>query len=141
MKAAGWHGTALDPDRRAIEHARGVVGVEGIHGDFFEVSSATRYDVISLNKVLEHVEHPVRMLARAADHLAAGGFVYVELPDGEVATGHGPQREEFFIEHHHVFSAASLTLLASRAGFQVRCLERLQEPSTKFTLRGFLTAA
>jgi hypothetical protein len=36
---------------------------------------------------------------------------------------------------------ASLALLATRAGFRVQTLERLREPSTKFTLRAFLTAA
>lgn len=141
LKAAGWHGTALDPDQRAVDHARDVVGVETIHGDFLALTDNASYDVVSFNKVLEHVQDPIPMLGRTAPYLAPGGFVYVELPDGEAAVAQGPQREEFFIEHHHIFSAASFTLLAARAGFQVRCLERLQEPSTKFTLRGFLTAA
>ncbi len=77
-------------------------------------------------------------LAKSAKHLNPGGFVYVEVPDGEAAVHEGPGREEFFIEHHHVFSAASLALLATRAGFNVQVIERLHEPSTKYTLRGFL---
>jgi hypothetical protein len=89
--------------------------------------------------VLEHVPEPVPMLARAGAWLAPGGFVYVEVPDGEAAARDGAGREEFFIDHWHAFSAASLAMLASRAGFHAAAIERLREPSGKFTLRAFLT--
>ena len=52
--------------------------------------------------------------------------------------GFGAGREEFFVEHHHVFSPASIALLAMRSGFRVISIERLQEPSEKYTLRAFL---
>ena len=78
------------------------------------------------------------MLRRAGPWLADGGLVYIELPDGEAASAEGFGREEFFIEHYHVFSASSIALLAARAGFRMLQVERLREPSTKFTLCGFL---
>lgn len=138
MKAAGWDGTALDPDPRAATHARDVVGVRAVCADFFEADDLGTFDLVTFNKVLEHVPDPTAMLARAQRVVRESGVVYVELPDGEAALEEGPSREEFFIEHHHVFSAASLALLAVRAGFTVRALERLREPSTKYTLRAFL---
>jgi hypothetical protein len=78
------------------------------------------------------------MLRRARGCLAPGGFVYVEVPDGEAAADAGADREEFFVDHWHVFSPASLALLARQAGFRTIALERLREPSGKFTLRAFL---
>jgi 2-polyprenyl-3-methyl-5-hydroxy-6-metoxy-1,4-benzoquinol methylase len=138
MKEAGWCCTALDPDERAAMHAREVVGVEALCGDFLSANGLGHFDVITFNKVLEHVREPVAMLAKSASHLNKGGFVYVELPDGEMAVQDGPEREEFFIEHHHVFSLASVALLASRAGFVARLIERLREPSFKDTVRAFL---
>lgn len=137
MREAGWQVTALDPDPRAVAHLRGRVGVEAVQGDFMTAAFDPRFDLVTLNKVLEHVEDPVGMLARAA---ALAPLVYVELPDAEGAAADGPGREEFFIEHLHVFSAASLRALAARAGCQVRSAERLVEPSTKYTLTAFLTA-
>jgi 2-polyprenyl-3-methyl-5-hydroxy-6-metoxy-1,4-benzoquinol methylase len=98
------------------------------------------FDAITLNKVLEHVEEPVALLRAAAPLLEPRGFVYVEVPDGEAAAAEGPGREEFFIEHHHVFSAASLAVTVARAGLALSALERLREPSTKFTLRAFAVA-
>lgn len=140
MKEAGWSCTALDPDPRAAAHANDVVGVQAVTGDFMTIGTDRlgTFDVITFNKVLEHVENPVAMLSKSSRHLNPGGLVYVEVPDAEVAASEGPGREEFFIEHHHVFSAASLAMMASRAGFRVLEIERLREPSAKFTLRTFL---
>jgi len=137
-KQIGWICTAIDPDPRAVQHLRARVGVEAICGDFTKLQGLQHFDVVTFNKVLEHVEHPVDMLRRARTVLAPGGFVYIELPDGEMAARAGSAREEFFIEHLHVFSFASTVMLANRAGFAPVCVERLQEPSTKFTLRAFL---
>jgi SAM-dependent methyltransferase len=141
MKEQGWRCTALDPDPRAARHARERAGVESVCADFLAVEGLGRFDVVTFNKVLEHVEDPVTMLARAHDHLRSGGFVYVEVPDGEAAVAGGPGREEFFVEHLHVFSVASLALLAARARFSALAIERLREPSSKYTLRAFLTPA
>jgi SAM-dependent methyltransferase len=136
LRDAGWAVTALDPDPRSVAHLREHVGVEAVQDDFMTATLSGSYDLVTFNKVLEHVEDPVAMLARAAD---LAGLVYIELPDAEGAGADGPGREEFFIEHLHVFSMASLCLLATRAGFSVRSAERLREPSDKYTLVAFLT--
>jgi hypothetical protein len=92
------------------------------------------YDVLTLNKVIEHVEDPCAMLRRAAQVIRTTGFVYIEVPDGDGAAVQGQGREEFFVEHHHVFSAASLSATVERSGLLVARLDRLVEPSGKLTL-------
>ncbi|TLG77605.1 class I SAM-dependent methyltransferase [Methylocystis sp. B8] len=139
VKQAGWHCTAIDPDERAVAHMRDHVGVEAILGDFTSVEGLGQFDIVTFNKVLEHVEDPVAMLRRTQQFVAPGGFVYLELPDGEMAAQAGAGREEFFVEHLHVFSFVSIAMLADQAGFRPIEVERLQEPSTKFTLRAFLS--
>lgn len=141
MKAAGWDCTALDPDERAAAHARNVVGVKAVCADFITARGLGCFDLVTFNKVLEHIENPVAMLVHAAAYLEEGGFVYIEVPDGEAAVHEGPGREEFFIEHYHIFSMVSLAMLAERSGFRIVAMERLREPSTKYTLRAFLTKA
>ena len=138
MKEEGWNCTALDPDPRAVEHARQHVGIEAICGDFLSSVRVPSYDLITFNKVLEHVEDPIGMLEQSHAHLHARGVVYIELPDGEAAAIEGAGREEFFIEHFHAFSLTSVSLLAKRAGFSIDCVERIREPSMKYTLRAFL---
>jgi SAM-dependent methyltransferase len=140
MKQEGWACVALDPDPRAVEHARERIGVEAVQGDFIGVEEIGSFSLVTLNKVLEHVPDPVEMLERCHPFIAPGGTVYVEVPDGELASADpdGADREEFYIEHLWAFSATSLSLLADRAGFVTRRLERVREPSDKYTLFAFL---
>ena len=139
MKKEGWDCTALDPDERAVAHARDTVGVKAIAGDFAKTPVSGHFDVITLNKVLEHVADPVTMLRKASELLAPGGFMYIELPDGEQAAEEGKDREEFTIDHLHVFSLCSTERLFKRAGLTPKLIERVREPSTKVTLRIFAT--
>ncbi len=138
MKKIGWAITALDPDQRAAEHILENAQVHTICGDFFKVDIQQKFDLITFNKVLEHVKEPIRMLAKSRDILAENGLVYVEVPDGDIAMLDGPGREEFTIDHLHIFSFISLATIADKAGFYPVFIERLKEPSTKYTLRAFL---
>lgn len=140
MKEAGWDCTALDPDPQAALHLANVVGVRAVAGDFFEVKSEQlgHFDVITLNKVIEHIEDPVAMLRKATGLLKQGGVLYLEVPDVAAAV-EGPGREEFFVEHHHVFSPASLVMAVKRAGLEMVSLHRLIEPSGKYTVTMFAT--
>lgn len=128
--------TALDPDKAQSTHAVNV-GLKAIHADFLQDDlSIGKFDLISFNKVLEHVTNPIKMLSRAHNFLTKDGLVYVELPDIMAAGDQdGMLREEFFIEHFHVFSMQSISLLATRSGFVPQHIERIIEPSGKYTLR------
>lgn len=139
MAKAGWDCTALDADPRQAEHACQIEGVSGVCQVFEEGADLGRYHLISFNKVLEHLEDPVGILSCAKGFLEDGGVVYLELPDGLAALTDPdpPEREEFFIEHHHIFSPASLCILIDRSGFQLLEMESLREPSGKYTLRAF----
>jgi 2-polyprenyl-3-methyl-5-hydroxy-6-metoxy-1,4-benzoquinol methylase len=101
------------------------------------VEDIGEYDVITFNKVLEHVEQPIEMLKKAKSFLNKNGFIYVEVPDGEMAAMEGKEREEFFIDHIHVFSFTSLSLLIQKSWLLPLVIERLKEPSTKYTIRAF----
>lgn len=135
MKEAGWQVTALDPDERAAAHARENAGIKSVHADFlqWEPQNEERFDVISLNKVLEHIENPLRLLQKAGEILRKDGFIYIEVPDAKAAS-EGSGREEFFVEHFHVFSQASLECLAERANMISLSAESIKDPSGKFTL-------
>jgi 2-polyprenyl-3-methyl-5-hydroxy-6-metoxy-1,4-benzoquinol methylase len=139
MQTIGWQATALETDTRTIKHLRGVVHVPTFDHrlDRLDPAAVRPFDLITFNKVLEHVEDPVDMLLSCKALLLHHGFIYVEVPDVAAAEA-GPEREEFFIEHHHVFSPASVAMMAMQAGFQVRMMRRIIEPSSKFSLIAFL---
>ena len=137
MKRRGWDVVAIDPDSRAVEHLKDDLEIEAVLADFFTLNLEQRFSLITLNKVLEHVDEPVKMLRHCKEFLKDGGIVYIEVPDGEGASSDGFHREEFFIDHIHVFSFTSLSMMVRKAGFREILIERLQEPSSKYTLRCF----
>ncbi|EKD27647.1 MAG: hypothetical protein ACD_79C00647G0006, partial [uncultured bacterium] len=137
VKQLGWDCTALDPDSRTIEHIAEFIGVKTIQGDFMRVNNPVRYDIITFNRVLEHVDDPVLMLKRSKDFLADNGIVYIEVPDGEEASKAGFEREEFTYDHPHVFSLTSLSILAIKAKLKILKLQRGIDPSGKFSLWAF----
>jgi len=138
MDRSGWTCTALEPDPRAARHLAETLQLNVVNEDFFNTNIADRYDLITLNKVLEHVHNPIAMLMNARKYLRESGLVYVELPDAEMAMEDSQFREEFLIEHLHVFSMISAATLARQAGFVPLKIERLVEPSSKYTIFMFL---
>jgi 2-polyprenyl-3-methyl-5-hydroxy-6-metoxy-1,4-benzoquinol methylase len=143
MKNLGWICTAIDPDPIACEHIERRLGIQTICGDFFnlDLEKIGKFSLISFNKVLEHIENPIEMLVAGGELLSKKGIIYVEVPDGDSAFRANPAHEEFFIEHHHAFSISSLSLLIERSGLICLEINRIVEPSGKFTIYCFASKA
>jgi 2-polyprenyl-3-methyl-5-hydroxy-6-metoxy-1,4-benzoquinol methylase len=136
-----WTLMAVDPDPVQASHARDAVGVQAEQSDFMDLKGQDdAYDVITFNKVLEHVPDPVAMLTKSKSYLKPGGVVYVELPDATRAARHGENRQEFYVEHVCAFSLASIVILAEKSGFTALHAERITDPSGKYSLRCFMHA-
>ena len=137
MKKKGWNCTAIDLDPRLVSHHQNIIGISSLQGDLREQKLTEKFDLISFNKVLEHTENPIQILSCAKNFLSKNGLIYVELPDGEAAGYESKDREEFLIGHIHVFSFVSYVLLVKKSNLQLISCERIREPSSKYTLRGF----
>ena len=95
--------SCVDPSQISIKHALENVGVdEAFQGNFFDINFNKKYDLITFNKVLEHVTNPVEMLLKAKSLLTVNGIIYIELPDGENASNNGGfiDREEFYLDRN-----------------------------------------
>lgn len=136
LKDIGWDCLALDPDPKAIEHMRQDLGLNAVCAGLESGLDIGQFHAVTMNKVLEHVVNPIALLSLVHEYLSPGGLAYVEVPDGQAAEMEGPEREEFYVDHLHVFSDRSLEGLIKRSGLDLLAIEQLQEPSSKFTLRG-----
>ncbi len=139
VKNIGWNCTAIDPDKHSVFHIKKRIGIKAIHGEFMKIKNTNKYNIITFNKVLEHVVDPIAMLRKVKNNLRVDGFIYVEVPDAEKASKEGKDRQEFFIDHIHVFSKSSLIYMCKNAGLQTIKIERINEPSGKFTLFAFIS--
>ena len=87
MIRKGFNCDVLDPDLVMVNHMKNVLKKnKGIYcADFYKINIRKKYDLLTLNKVLEHVENPVKFLLKAKKLLNDKGYIYLELPDIEEA--------------------------------------------------------
>ena len=130
--------TALDPDRRSCLHLKKNLKIKALHGDFLKIKIKKKFQLVTLNKVIEHVEDTINFVNKAKKILKPGGFIYIEVPDAQGAAKHGKYREEFFIDHLHVFSKKSLNYLAKQLRLKIKHMDAIREPSSKFSIFAFL---
>jgi hypothetical protein len=94
-------------------------------------------DLITLNKVIEHLAQPQSLLEACGRKLAANGVIYVEVPD-EWTIGRRPANDNILgALHKHLYGPRSLTALIERAGLTVLRVGRVFEPSGKITVYAF----
>ncbi len=134
--------TCIDPSNLAIRHAKNYVGISNaIQGNFVDLIIDQKYDLITFNKVLEHVKNPIEFLIKAKSLLNQKGYIYIEVPDGDRASKNGGlvEREEFYIEHYTIFNLLSFKYLVKKTGLNIERIESIHEPSDKYTIYGFLS--
>ena len=124
----------LDPDPEIHSHLKINAKCNKIYSiDFNEFICKGKYKFITLNKVLEHVDKPIKFIKKLSEILTNDGYVYIELPDTDVANKFGKEREEFSIEHVQAFTLNSINFLLSSNNFIIEKFNRIKEPSGKFT--------
>lgn len=138
MQAArthGWQVVGLEPSPFAVQYCREQLGLEVTHGTLDDpVTFSHLFDVVNLNHVLEHFQHPQANLKRIRELLRPGGILMLEVPrEGKWASqllhwvsawkgASRAARPAFTIVHMCIFTPASLRRLLERCGFIVEQL-------------------
>lgn len=135
-KRKNWICEGLDPDKLQSKHISKFLKIKTHNFTLEKFRTKKKYNLITLNKVLEHQIDPLAFLKRAIFFLEKKGVIYIEVPDGEIAHKKGSlvNNEEFFIEHHHIFSFQSIQLLIKKTNLEIIKIERIKEPSGKNTI-------
>lgn len=77
----GIQAMGCEPDPRAVETCR-AQGLDVLAGDIFASGlNETRFDLITVNHVIEHVYEPIALLQRALHLLRPGGILWLGLPN------------------------------------------------------------
>tara|TARA_B100000963_G_scaffold335042_1_gene328831 strand:+ start:4332 stop:5165 length:834 start_codon:yes stop_codon:yes gene_type:complete len=138
-KKVRWKIIGIEPDINFVKFAK-TLGLNVIHSNLkSKILTKQKFNIISLNKIIEHVKDPVKLLKISHKHLFRDGYIYVEVPDGKNAARDfkGHLREEFFIDHLHVFTKKSLKRCIELSKFKLIKLKSIREKSGKFTLLAF----
>ena len=135
-----WTATAVEPDAIAAEHLRGLERFPVIEGLFSGSLGLLDFDLVTLNKVVEHLADPVGLVKEAASALRTpAGVLYVEVPD-KLTVYHRPPTDNILgALHFHLYDPVSIAVLLSRAGLATLRIDRIFDPSGKITVAAFAT--
>ena len=135
--------TALEPNQDSVDFikSKSKSKIDVIQGDFLKINlkKFKKYDLITFNKVLEHVEKPILFLKKSLKLINSKNLIYVEVPDAIAINDkeEGKNREEFGLGHHHVFTIKSLKNLLRQSNIKILKIKQVREPSSKYTIFAF----
>lgn len=121
LQDLGWDTEGLDLDPVAVDNAR-AKGLKVRLGDLqFQNYPDNCFDVITMSHLIEHVYDPLGLLCECRRILKPGGRLVVITPNSE-SWGHKLFKNSWLAldppRHLHIFSLASLQLLARKSGFE-----------------------
>jgi hypothetical protein len=126
--------TCLEKDKSLINHLKNNLHLKTVNDT---KCLNNNYNFITINKVLEHVPDIKIFLGSILLKLAKNGYLYIEVPDYIASESSFIDREEFFIEHYNIFSELSLLKILNKFNLNLINLNRIKEPSGKYTLYAF----
>ena len=119
----GYQADGVEICREDCENVSGLLGLDIKWADFLEYSTSSKYDVIAMGEVLEHMSEPVRALEKAHDMLAENGILWLSTPNFESAftrlTGFDDPTWSA-ISHFTYFSFNGLKPILDKIGFDVK---------------------
>lgn len=133
-----WKYQAIEPNISNVNFIQRKLKIKTKRGFIEKFTTSKKFNLITLNKVLEHTKKPIVVLKKIKKYLKKNGQIYLELPDGTAASRIGYSREEFFIDHFHIFSKNSFELLIKKAGYKIIQIRKIKEPSGKYTMFAFI---
>jgi 2-polyprenyl-3-methyl-5-hydroxy-6-metoxy-1,4-benzoquinol methylase len=124
MRALGWGVTGVDPDPGAVMYCE-KRGLHVFQGNISDVPAGARYDVITLNHVIEHVMDPVNLLSECARLLRPEGRVVLTTPN-LLSLGHRWFKKDWrgleVPRHFNIFSPSALKQCIGQAGLRLTSL-------------------
>lgn len=135
---SSWEAVGIEPDPAAAAHLRKVNRFQVVEAMFYGQAELRGFSLVTLNKVLEHIDEPVRVLKQVAQALIPScGLLYLEVPD-KLTIGCRPLNDNILgALHCHLYHPGGVERLFRETGFEPLRIERVVEPSGKITVFGF----
>lgn len=138
-KKVNWKMSGIEPDKNSYNFTKNVLNLNISNNSFENKKIKRKFEIVTLNKVIEHVKNPISFLIKTRNLIKKKGYIYIEVPDGVAAKSskEGKNREEFFLDHLHIFSIKSLNNCLIKSNFKVLKIESIKEKSGKYTIFAF----
>ena len=137
-----WECFAIEPDPKAAFHLQQLNKFKVVEAMFTGQAMLNNFNLVTLNKVLEHIEQPLDFLKQVSSSLAHNnGILYIEVPDKVTTYLRAPEDNILGALHSHLYDPVSIGYLIRQAGLEPLRIERITEPSGKLTVYAFAIQA
>ena len=130
-----WRCLGVEPDPQAAAHLRSLQKFDVLEDLFLGQAELSGYNLVTLNKILEHIPDPISFLRTVAGALSEdGSLIYIEVPDKITLQLRRPEDNILGSLHCHLYDPMSLARVAREAGIEILEINRISEPSGKLTV-------
>lgn len=119
---SGWLVTGIDASLDLIKYLKKTYTYKFIQGDILTTRIKQKFDIVTLNQVIEHFSEPKLLIKRCYDLLNKDGLIYVATPNISSIVAKIRKRDFDYIippEHLSYFNDKTLTRILSNEGFRV----------------------
>jgi SAM-dependent methyltransferase len=139
QKFADWHFAGVEIQAAVAERAR-QAGFDVAIGTLEQMDIAAhvgKYDIVSMNHVLEHVGNPAEVIARCRQLLKPGGWLVGQLPTNSSWESYlgGVWAGYHYPRHLQIFSRRGLAALLAKNGFNEIAISSAPHCQTAISLQ------
>jgi 2-polyprenyl-3-methyl-5-hydroxy-6-metoxy-1,4-benzoquinol methylase len=127
----------VETDTRALALLR-EIPIVTLHEGLYDPNSHEGYNVIFMNKVLEHLNDPVDWILSLKRALIPTGLIYVEVPSTR-SLELDPTSNELGSLHFNLYGAKAMEYLAGLTSSVLLVCEEVNDPSGKLTCYAVFT--
>lgn len=132
-----YRGEALEINRVAVRHLKEILSLPVHSCRIEEAAFKHGFDLITLNRVVEHIKEPIPFLISVKEALNRKGMIYLELPDSIGYELCGERCDAFASGHYMTYNPESVLYLLKKSGLETLTMNRLLESSGKRTIYVF----
>ena len=129
-----WKYFSFETDKSNKLLLKKIKGIKNIEKNLF--NNQNKFDFITLNKVLEHIENPYNFLRSIKKILSDKGTIYIEVP--HFLSFRRKNDNSLVSLHFNLYSQKSLLILIKKLKIKLKQIKRINEPSGKITLFCFI---
>lgn len=118
----GWKMLGIEPTKGFADVAK-ENGINVVYGYLEEGTFDKKFDLVTLNHVLEHVEDFKKMLSMLKGYLKKEGLLYLEVPSAKDIGYFPPSHERFMCQHEIIFSKDVLEDILDKLGYSIAASE------------------
>lgn len=129
---------ALELNPIACKHIKNILKIPVYKEYVQNLEINIKYNLITFNKVLEHIDNPIEVIKSLDKISNLETLLYIELPDTLGYEILGDTCDAFGVGHYLVYNPNSLYYLFETTNYEILCMNRILEPSGKYTIYSFV---